>query len=88
MVLPHDASDNALRVQRTRLRKYRHSLGKLAGPEVYSDRRLSIFAPWGGGSPCEGLEIEPDTALGPMPHQNPTSSVQSLGTRTVSPLLH
>ena len=87
MVLPHDASKHAFRVQRTRLRKYRAALAELAGPEVYSDRRLSIFAPWGGGSPCENVDIVEDTELGPPPHQNPTSSVQSLGTTIVTPLL-
>jgi len=90
MVLPNDASENALRVQKTRQRKFRSALSKLAGREVYNDRRVSIFAPWGGGSPCEGEEIIKDTERGPVPHQNPTSSVvpfgQSIGTLNVTPL--
>jgi len=90
MVLPNDASENALRVQKTRERKYRSALSKLAGREVYNDRRISIFAPWGGGSPCKGVDITRDKDRGPEPHQNPTSSVvpfgQSIGTLNLTPL--
>jgi hypothetical protein len=42
-------------------------------------------APPGWGS-SRGMDITKDTALGPEPHRNPTSSVQSLGTLEVSPL--
>ena len=38
-------------------------LRELLGAPVYADARVRIYAPWGGPSPCEGVELEPDTEL-------------------------
>jgi len=42
--------DNAIR---TRLRRVRESLEIAAGPPVYEDARVVIYAPWGGAAPCD-----------------------------------
>lgn len=42
--------DNAIR---TRLRRVRQSLEIAAGPPVYEDARVVIYAPWGGPAPCD-----------------------------------
>ena len=52
--------DNAMR---TRLRNMKKQLRSTIGEPVYSDARVSIYAPWGDPSPCEGSEPEPDTKL-------------------------
>ena len=42
--------DNAIR---TRLRRVRQSLEAAAGPPVYEDARVIIYAPWGDPPPCD-----------------------------------
>ena len=52
--------DNAMR---TRLRAMKKQIQRAIGSPVYEDARVSIYAPWGDPSPCEGVDIEPDKKL-------------------------
>jgi len=56
-----EAQEMAQAVRRTRLRKLRVALPELLGDPVYEDARLVIYAPWGGGSPCATVPVDPDT---------------------------
>ncbi len=51
--------DNAIR---RRARRLEGELAEVLGSPVYSDARIVIFAPWGGGSPCASAPVEPDRA--------------------------
>lgn len=49
--------DNVRRLQQRRMTQ---GLQRVAGPPVYDDARVAIFAPWGDPSPCAASSPEPD----------------------------
>jgi len=87
-VPPPDASF-ALRLRQTRLRTAVEVLRAAFGAPVWSDARMMIWAPWGGGSPCAAAPPEPDAAaLGRTersPPMRPADAFRISGDRRVVP---
>lgn len=57
----------AQKIKRTQLRRMGQALGRLAGPPVYSDRRVALYAPWGDPSPCADAPPEADSEAVGLP---------------------